>query len=119
VITAAPLVIATLLVAYVWYLTRQTVRFREELAEERAAAYREWRNLLTKQAEERAEWARERADLLQRIQAPEQAVQQHVVEQRPERRRPRVIAADDDAAFRAMREERDGVAREEPNGSGD
>lgn len=42
----------------------------------------------------------ERADLYQRIQAPELAVAEHVRASRPDRRRPRPIAADDDAAYK-------------------
>lgn len=56
-------------------------------------------------ARERREAATERADLYQRIQAPELAIAEHVRASRPERRRPRAIAADDDAAFAKRREE--------------
>lgn len=55
--------------------------------------------------EERAGWREERAELLQRIQAPEQAVIAHAARERP-KRRARTIAANDDAAFKA-RDERE------------
>lgn len=54
---------------------------------------------------ERREAAAERAELYQRIQAPDVAVTEAVKESRPDRRRPRPIAADDDAAY-AERNER-------------
>jgi type II secretory pathway component PulJ len=58
-------------------------------------AYREWGA-----ARERREATAERAELIQRIQAPDLAIDQHVRESRgPDRRRARPIAADDDAAF--------------------
>ena len=63
-------------------------------------AYREWGA-----ARERREVAAERAELYQRIQAPEVAVDEHVKESRPDRRAPRPIAADDDAAY-AERDDR-------------
>lgn len=59
-------------------------------------ALREWMGV-----RERREAAKERADLCQRIQAPDLAVYEHVREGRPERRKARPIAADDDAAFAA------------------
>jgi hypothetical protein len=62
-------------------------------------AYREWCG-----ARERREAAKERAELCQRIQAPELAVTEHVRASRPDRPRPRPIAADDDKRF-AEREE--------------
>lgn len=64
-------------------------------------AFREW-----SAARERREAAKERAQLCQRIQAPEQAVVEHARAERPDRPRPRPIAADDDARFAA----RDGAA---------
>ena len=65
-------------------------------------AYREWGA-----ARERREAAAERAELYQRIQAPDLAVDEHVRESRgPDRRRPRPIAADDDARFAEREEER-------------
>lgn len=66
-------------------------------------AFREWGA-----ARERREAAKERAELCQRIQAPEMAVAEHVRAGRPERRRPRPIAADDDAAFLARNEAKRG-----------
>lgn len=55
-------------------------------------------------ARERREAAAERAELLQRIQAPDVAVDEHVKASRPDRRRPRPIAADDDKRYAAARE---------------
>ena len=49
-------------------------------------------------ADERSQWARERADLLQRIQAPEQAVVQHALAA-PIPPSPATIPVDDDEAF--------------------
>lgn len=64
-------------------------------------AYREWGA-----ARERREAAAERAELMQRIQAPDVAIAEHVRESRgPERPHRRPIAADDDAAFAARRKE--------------
>lgn len=63
-------------------------------------AFREWGA-----ARERREAAAERAELMQRIQAPDVAIAEHVRESRgPDRPRRRPIAADDDARF-AEREE--------------
>jgi hypothetical protein len=56
-------------------------------------------------------WARERATLLQRIQAPERAVAEHARSQRPKGRKPaQVIAADDDEAMARAIKEREGVS---------
>lgn len=66
-------------------------------------AYLAWR--------ERA-WASERSDLLQRIQAPEVAVRQFA--ERPKRERVMPVPIDDDAAYAAARERREGS-----NGNGD
>jgi len=63
-------------------------------------AYREF-----SAARDRREAATERRELYQRIQAPETAVLEHVRSERPERRKPRPIAADDDAAFMEKRKE--------------
>lgn len=78
-------------------------------------AYREWaarsdrRQAATERRELEAAHAEERRELYQRIQAPELAVDEHVRESRgPDRRRPRPIAADDDAAYVAREEERRG-----------
>jgi hypothetical protein len=49
--------------------------------------------------------ARERAELYQRIQAPDVAVDEHVKASRPDRPRRRPIAADDDQRFLARDEE--------------
>lgn len=51
--------------------------------------------------------AAERAELLQRIQAPDVAVAEHVQASRGDRPRPRAIAADDDAAYVRRKRERD------------
>lgn len=56
-------------------------------------------------ARERREAAAERAELYQRIQAPELAVAEHARSSRPDRRRARAIAADDDAAYKKREEE--------------
>lgn len=66
-------------------------------------AYREW-----SAARDRREAAKERAELCQRIQAPELAVAAHARADRPERPRPRPIAADDDARFAARDEAKRG-----------
>lgn len=52
---------------------------------------------------ERREWAVERGDLLQRIQAPEAAVIAHQVDRLPEPVQP--LPFDDDESFHATREE--------------
>lgn len=57
-------------------------------------------------------WASERSDLLQRIQAPEIAVQQFA--ERPKREPVMAVPIDDDAAYAAARERREGL-----NGNGD
>ncbi len=58
-------------------------------------AYREWGA-----ARERREAAAERTELIQRIQAPDVAITEHVRESRePRGRRVRPIAADDDQAY--------------------
>lgn len=69
-------------------------------------AYREWgaradrRQVASDRRELEAAHAEERRELYQRIQAPDLAVDEHVRESRgPNRRRPRPIAADDDAAY--------------------
>ena len=59
-------------------------------------AYREWAGV-----RERREFAKERATLCQRIQAPETAVYEHARSERPDRPKARPIAADDDAAYAA------------------
>lgn len=59
--------------------------------------------LLWDRREERREWARERADLLQRIQAPEAAVFEHQTREMPVS--PAPLPFDDDTAFHATREE--------------
>lgn len=66
-------------------------------------AYREWGAAHDRReiAAERAETAKERRELYQRIQAPEAAVLEHVRKERGEHRSRRPIGADDDAAFRA------------------
>lgn len=57
------------------------------------------------------EWRRERAMLLQRIQAPDLAATAHAREERPKERRPaRVVAPEDDAAMLAAIQEREGVS---------
>jgi hypothetical protein len=56
-------------------------------------------------AQERQAAADERRELYQRIQAPEAAVVEHVRANRPDRRRARPIAADDDAAYKKRKEE--------------
>lgn len=56
-------------------------------------------DLLNRMAAERTAWRGEREDLLQRIQAPEQAVIEHAARKRP-KRRARTIAANDDEAFK-------------------
>ena len=65
-------------------------------------AYREWTG-----ARERRDAAKERAELCQRIQAPDLAVAEHVRASRPDRPRARPIAADDDKRFA----EREGAKR--------
>lgn len=55
--------------------------------------------------QERETARQERRELYQRIQAPETAVAEHVRSSRPDRRRARPIAADDDAAYKKRREE--------------
>jgi len=69
-------------------------------------AYREWgarrdrQQAASERRELEAAHAEERRELYQRIQAPDLAVDEHVRESRgPNRRRPRPIAADDDAAY--------------------
>jgi hypothetical protein len=57
------------------------------------------------------EWSKERRELLQRIQAPEIAVQQFA--ERPKRTPVAPVPVDDDAAFAKAREAREGL-----NGSG-
>jgi hypothetical protein len=52
-------------------------------------------------------WSAERADLLQRVQAPEIAVREHVT--RPERAPVMPIPIDDDKAYAAARERRESV----------
>lgn len=70
-------------------------------------AFREWsgvrerREYRQQAADREAAMEAERRELYQRIQAPETAVLEHVREGRPERRKARPIAADDDAAFAA------------------
>lgn len=66
-------------------------------------AFREWGAM-----RERREVAVERSDLYQRIQAPDLAVAEHVRVSRPDRRRPRPIAADDDAAYKKRDEAANG-----------
>ena len=56
-------------------------------------------------AQERVAAAEERRELYQRIQAPELAVAEHVRASRPDRRRARPIAADDDAAYKKREED--------------
>lgn len=59
--------------------------------------------LLLDRRTERREAAAERADLLQRIQAPQQAVYEHSVGTRPPL--PEPLPFDDDEAFHASRED--------------
>jgi hypothetical protein len=59
-------------------------------------------------AAEREAARAERRELYQRIQAPEAATAEHVRASRPDRRRARPIAADDDAAYKARTEAEDG-----------
>lgn len=87
-------VLCIALVALLAYREWGAARDRAQAAEERAAAARE-------QAEERLRHAAERRELYQRIQDPETAVSEHVRESRPQRRKARPIAADDDAAYAA------------------
>lgn len=77
-------------------------------------AYREWgarrdrAGAAAELAAVRDQAAEERRELYQRIQAPELAVQEAVRASRPDRPRPRPIAADDDARFAARAKERNG-----------
>lgn len=59
--------------------------------------------LLWDRREERHEWTRDRADLLQRIQAPELAVVEHQTREMPVS--PAPLPYDDDMAFHKTREE--------------
>lgn len=59
--------------------------------------------MLWDRREERREWTRDRADLLQRIQAPELAVVEHQTREMPIG--PQPLPYDDDNAFHATREE--------------
>ncbi len=65
---------------------------------ERANAADASAHAVTCMAAERADWATERADLLQRIQAPEHAVMQHALTQ-PLPPSPASVPVDDDDAF--------------------
>jgi hypothetical protein len=61
---------------------------------------------------ERGDWAKERAGLIQRIQAPEIAVRQHA--ERPRGERVMAVPVDDDKAYAEARKRREGL-----NGNGD
>lgn len=50
-------------------------------------------------AAERAEWAVERATLIQRIQAPAVAITKEAQREAGDRERPRMVPADDDRGF--------------------
>lgn len=63
-------------------------------------------DLLNRFEAERVTWRGERGELLQRIQAPEQAVVAHAAAKRP-KRRARTIAANDDEAFKKRDERRE------------
>ena len=52
------------------------------------------------------EWKKERAELIQRIQAPEMATQEYMVRQGKREPIP-TLPYDDDSAFRAVKEKRD------------
>lgn len=77
-------------------------------------AYREWGARRDRQeaaaelARERAEAATERRQLYQRIQAPKEAVLEHVRAERGPHKPRRPIAADDDARFKARDAEANG-----------
>lgn len=61
-------------------------------------------------AYERNEWSKERKELLQRIQAPEQAVMAYAADKDSKARLVAPIALDDDEAFEKLRLEREGLA---------
>lgn len=66
--------------------------------------------LIAFQAHERNEWRKERAELLQRIQAPEQAVVEHGRSLVDQAQPVAPIALDDDQAYEKLRLERHGLS---------
>lgn len=99
------------LVALLAYRERGFERERGEASATLARSRAETAAVRAQVDEERAEWVRERRELNQRIQAPEIAVQEAMLEDRKDRRRPQPIAADDDAAYAERRKRREAERR--------
>lgn len=58
---------------------------------------------------ERSEWSKERKELVQRLQAPEQAVMAYAADKDSKAKPVPPIALDDDEAFEKLRLEREGL----------
>jgi hypothetical protein len=104
VIVAATAVLVMALVLVAWSLERRERLTdgarRDELHQQQLVA------LMAANAAEREAWAKERADLLQRIQAPEQAVIDHATAIVPEvLRMPPVLSMDDDDEHQVSKDE--------------